>query len=178
MKEKNQFKIYSKEELMELLKTMDSQKEKLLNRINNNYQPIIGDMRTQQVQHGNYITMFKGNCYFMTTFVGIVTEIRNVGINPSRARVVIELQDGKRLAFFANIDKYIKVNSIIEAIGVCIKNNNGFYDFNCIGGYRRIITSEEFSQLSKGISFDDLKINSIPWDIISYVKETERINTN
>ena len=174
---KIEIKSYTKEEVRDLIKEIDSLREEILNKATNNYSPILGDMRTQQVKNGDIISTYKGNRYLMNTFVGVVTEIKNMGVNPSRARVVIQLQNGKRLSFFTNIDKYIKTGSIIEATGLCFKNDNGFYDFRCKGGYKRIITTEEINQISRGVSFEDLKIHKIPWDIISNVKQSEKINT-
>ena len=137
---------------------------------------LLGDMRTQMVQRGDYRTMHNGCIYYMTSFVGLVIDIRIMDNNPKRARLVIELQDGKKLSFFAEINRHIKKNVIIEAIGICIKEDTGFYNFTCRGGCRRIFTNEELYQLIKGKSFEDLEITRIPWDIISSIRESEKIN--
>lgn len=137
---------------------------------------LIGDMRTQMVQRGDYRTMHKGYVYYMTPFVGLVTDIRIMDNNPKRARLVIELQDGKKLAFFADINEYIKEGSIIEAVGICVKEDTGFYNFICRGGVKRIFTPEEIYQHSKGVKLIDTQITRVPWDIISSIRESDKIN--
>lgn len=140
-------------------------------------QPVLlGDMRTQMVQRGEYRTMHDGFLYYMTPFTGLVTEVRILDNSPRKARIVIELQDGKKLAFFSCIDEHMKENAVIEAIGICFREDTGFYKFYCRGGYRRIWTNEELYQLNKGKSIEELEITRIPWDIISSIKESEKIN--
>ena len=58
--------------------------------------PIFGDMRTQQVQRGNYYKTYYGKQYIMDVFVGLVIDVGFYSIDTNRARVVIELQNGKR----------------------------------------------------------------------------------
>lgn len=137
---------------------------------------LLGDMRTQPVQRNDLRAMHNGNLYYMSQFNGLVTDLRIIDTNPRRARIVIELQDGKRLAFFADIDKYIKEGVIIEAVGICTKKESGFYDFRCRGGYKRVFPNEEMYQISKGISPEDAKITKVPWEIISSVRESDKIN--
>lgn len=137
---------------------------------------LLGDMRTQSVQRNDLRTMHNGNLYYMSQFNGLVTDLRIMGTNPRRARIVIGLQDGKKLAFFADIDKYIKEGVIIEAVGICTKKESGFYDFRCRVGYKRVFPNEEMYQISKGISPEDARITKVPWDIISSIRESDKIN--
>lgn len=134
--------------------------------------PIFGDMRTQQVQRGNYYKTYYGKQYIMDVFVGLVIDVGFYSIDTNRARVVIELQNGKRLAFFARIDNYIKIGTIIEAVGICTKKPTGFYNFRCFGGCRRLLTQNEINQLIRGRQYENLELTKVPWEIISFVKET------
>ncbi len=137
---------------------------------------LFGDMRTQMVQRGDLRAMHNGNIYYMSEFNGLIVDLRVIATNPRRARIVIELQDGKRLSFFADINEYIKEGVIIEAVGICIKEPSGFYEFRCRGGCKRVFPNEEMYQISKGVNPLDAKITKIPWDIISSVRESDKIN--
>lgn len=138
--------------------------------------PIFGDMRTQQVQRGNYYKTYYGKKYLMDAFVGLVKEVRFYSTDRERARVLIELQKGKHLAFFARVDNNIKEGTIIEAVGICLKKPTGFFNFRCLGGCRRLLTQNEINQLINGRQYEELELEPIPWEIISFVKATEPIS--
>lgn len=144
----------------------------------NEENPVFGDMRTQQVQRGDFRRIYSGKRYIMDVFVGIVKDVKTYTINyQNRARVVIELQSGKRLAFFVDVDDSIKKDTIIEVVGICLKDKStGFFRFRCLGGYRRLLTHDEINQLIKGRKFEEIKTCNVPWDIISFVKETEPLS--
>ena len=57
---KIEIKSYTKEEVRDLIKEIDSLREEILNKATNNYPPILGDMRTQQVKNGDIISTYKG----------------------------------------------------------------------------------------------------------------------
>ena len=137
----------------------------------------IGDMRTQAVRRGDYRARVNGEVYYMNIFTGLVIDLRIMNANSTRARIVIELQGGKRLAFFAEIDKYIKKGSIIDAIGVCTKEATGFFEFVCKGGYKRVFTNEEMYQIQKGVSPEDAVATKVPWNLLSCVRESDKIKS-
>jgi len=176
MKEERALKCKQSEAFI-LLEKLQKEEEKLKAILEVDESTVLGDIRTEQVKNGNYEVRYNGNLYRMTSFTGIITEIKYYSYfsgNRKRARIVMELRNGKRLSFFAWVDNYIKVNTLIEATGICIKQK-GFYDFKCKGGLRRIMAPIEISQLCKGRKFDDLELSIIPWNIISEVKETKPI---
>lgn len=91
---------------------------------------LFGDMRIDQVKRGDYKARSEDKIYMMDTFTGLVTKIEYPNMSGNRAKITIELQNGKRLSFFAPIDDYLKENVIIEAVGIC-KKKGLFYQFNC-----------------------------------------------
>lgn len=91
---------------------------------------LLGDMRTLQVKRNDIKYRFKDKIYVMSTFTGLVTKIEKINTLGNRAKITIELQNGKRLSFFATIDEYLKENAIIEVVGICEKQGK-FYHFNC-----------------------------------------------
>lgn len=159
-------------------KTNEAQKINVIYPFSN--QPLVfGDMRTSQVKSGNFIKNYFGKNYLMDSFTGMVFKITRLSKDPKRAWILLELQEGKRLGFFTYVDDYIKEGAIIEAIGICFKKNPEieFYEFRCFGGYRRLLTQEEIEQLIRKVSFNNLEIKKIPWEMISFVKETKTINS-
>lgn len=141
----------------------------------NNAMPIIGDKRTSSVKMGDYTTRYKGETYLMESFIGIVKKIKY--ISKDRARIVAIFKNGINLSFFAYIDSTIKENTLIECVGIVLKNGS-FYDFKCKGGCRRYISNDEINQLIQKKSFGDVSLNNIPWNIISEVHETPPSNFN
>lgn len=174
---KSQFlKNMSRSELIKIAVELNTLKNTLMALLpENNAMPIIGDKRTSSVKMGDYSTRYKGETYLMESFIGIVKKIKYV--SKDRARIVAIFKNGINLSFFAYIDSTIKVNTLIECVGIVLKNGR-FYDFKCKGECRRYISNDEIKQLIQKKSFENVELNDIPWDIISTIHETPPIDSS
>lgn len=167
-------KVLSHQEVIRLLNQLMEKEMQLESILKPQYLPILGDCRSDKVKHGEYEIYNNGKLYHMDTFRGFVKKIQYYPLmnnNMVRARITIELKDNKKLAFFAWIDHTIKTNTIIEAIGICLKEGS-FYNLKCYGGVMRIITPYEAGKLARGTDFSDLELEEIPYEILSELKVT------
>ena len=166
---------FTEDKAMKILNELQGQTEKMKKYLKIDEKSLLGDMRTEQVRNENYEKYYKGKRYVMDSFTGFVKEIKylpQIKNNKTRAKILMELKHGKRLSFFAWVDNTIKVNTVIEAVGICIKEGL-FYNFKCYGGLKRVMTPMEFDQCARGKKFEDLKLSYMPLEILSEVKETK-----
>lgn len=162
-------------EAMKLLNELQGEAQKLKAHLKLDEKILLGDCRTDLVKNQNYEQYHNGKRYVMDSFTGFVKEIQylpQTKNNKTRAKILMELKHGKRLSFFAWADNTIKVNTVIEAVGICLKEGM-FYNFKCYGGIKRIMSPMEFDQCARGKKFEDLKLSYMPLEILSEVKETK-----
>lgn len=162
-------------EAMKLLNELQGEAQKLKAHLKLDEKILLGDCRTDPVKNQNYEQYHNGKRYVMDSFTGFVKEIQylpQTKNNKTRAKILMELKHGKRLSFFAWADNTIKVNTVIEAVGICLKEGM-FYNFKCYGGIKRIMSPMEFDQCARGKKFEDLKLSYMPLEILSEVKETK-----
>lgn len=164
-------------EVMKLLNELQGEAQKLKAHLKLDEKILLGDCRTDRVKNGNYEHYYKGNCYIMDSFTGFVKDMQYLPQtrgNVTRAKLLMELKNGKRLSFFTWVDNTIKINTIIEAVGICLKEGL-FYNFKCYGGIRRVMSPIEIDQYVKGKKFENLELLHIPLEMLSKVKETKPI---
>lgn len=164
-------------EAMKLLNELQGETQKLKAHLKLDEKILLGDCRTDLVKNENYKHYYKGNQYIMDSFTGFIKDIQYLPQtrgNTTRAKLLMELKHGKRLSFFAWIDNTIKVNTVIEAVGICLKEGL-FYNFKCFGGIKRVMSPMEFDQYARGKNFEDLKLSYIPLEMLSEVKETKPV---
>ena len=141
-------------EAMKLLNELQGETQKLKAHLKLDEKILLGDCRTDLVKNENYKHYYKGNQYIMDSFTGFIKDIQYLPQtrgNTTRAKLLMELKHGKRLSFFAWIDNTIKVNTVIEAVGICLKEG------------------------ARGKNFEDLKLSYIPLEMLSEVKETKPV---
>lgn len=165
----------SKNKIYEIIMNLSNYEEKLKMLLNDFEQPeVAGDMRTPSVKKGDYFTTYLNNYYLMDKLVGIVRKIEYVpnNYNRMRARIVAEFQNGIKLSFYADVDNYIKKDTLIECVGIVLREGR-YYNFKCLGGCRRIISSDEFNQFKRGKPFEDITPTVVPTFKISTVCVTK-----
>lgn len=165
----------SKNKIYKMIMDLSNYEEKLKMLLNDFEQPeVAGDMRTPSVKKGDYFTTYLNNYYLMDELVGIVRKIEYVpnNYNRMRARIVAEFQNGIKLSFYAYVDNYIKKDTLLECVGIVLREGR-YYNFKCLGGCRRIISSDEFNQLKNGKPFEDITPTVVPTFKISTVRVTK-----
>lgn len=177
MTKKPLYKGMTKSEAMKLLNELQGETQKLKAHLKLDEKILLGDCRTDLVKNQNYEQYHNGKRYVMDSFTGFVKEIQylpQTKNNKTRAKILMELKHGKRLSFFAWVDNTIKVNTVIEAVGICLKEGM-FYNFKCYGGIKRVMSPMEFDQCARGKKFEALKLLYIPLEMLSEVKETKPV---
>lgn len=177
MKKNIIYKGMTESEAMKLLNELQGETQKLKAYLKLDEKILLGDCRTDPVKNKNYEQYHNGKRYVMDSFTGFVKDIQylpQTKNNKTRAKILIELKHGKRLSFFAWVDNTIKVNTVIEAVGICLKEGM-FYNFKCYGGIKRVMSPIEVDQYARGKKFEDLKLLHMPLEMFSEVKETKPI---
>lgn len=177
MEKRRMYNGMTENEVMKLLNELQGEGQKLKAYLKSDEKILLGDCRTDAVKKGNYEHYYKGNRYIMDSFTGFVKDIQYLPQtrgNVTRAKLLMELKNGKRLSFFTWVDHTIKINTIIEAVGICLKEGF-FYNFKCYGGVRRVMSPIEIDQYAKGKEFENLELIYIPLEMLSKVKETKPI---